>query len=68
MLKVVYSGIQKFRKNATCINQSSKGISGSVCSFISNFLTQIVKKSSQKLILGDNFISKNSDDFYVLQL
>ena len=49
-------------------NQSSKGISGSVCEFISNFLTRIVKKSSQKLILGDNFINKNMDDFYVLQL
>ena len=43
-------------------------ISGSVCEFISNFFTRIVKKRDQKLILGDNFIDKNSDDFYVLQL
>ena len=49
-------------------HQSSRGISGSVCEFISNFLRRIVKKMGQKLILGDNFINKNSDDFYVLQL
>ena len=48
-------------------NQSSKGISGSVCEFISNFLRRILKKRGQKLSLGDNFINKNSDDFYVLQ-
>ena len=27
------------------------------------FFKQIVKKRAQKLILGDNFINKNSDDF-----
>ena len=64
--------ISKFRqinwKFVFSWNQSRKGISGSVCEFISNFLRQIVKKRGQKLILGDNFIDKNSDDFYVLQL
>ena len=54
--------------NIRSLNQSSKGISGSVCEFISNFLTRIVKNMGHKLILGDNFINKNSDDFYVLQL
>ena len=33
-----------------------------------DFWKRIVKKRSQKLILGHNFINKNSDDFYVLQL
>ena len=36
--------------------------------FLANFFKRIVKKGGQKLILGDNFINKNSDDFYVLQL
>ena len=49
-------------------DQSSKGISGSVSEFIANFLDRIVTKRGQKLILEYNFINKNSDDFYVLQL
>ena len=49
-------------------DQSSKGISGSVSEFIANFFVRIVEKGDQKLILGYNFINKNSDDFYVLQL
>ena len=48
--------------------QSIKKISGSVAEIISHFLTQNLKKWGQKLILGNNFINKNSDDFYVLQL
>ena len=48
------------------INQSIKKISGSVCEFISHFLTRNLKKWGQKLILGNDFINKNSDDFYVL--
>ena len=48
--------------------QSIKKISGSVCEIISAFLTRNLKKWGQKLILGNNFINKNSDDFYVLQL
>ena len=36
--------------------------------FLANFSKEIVKKGGQKLILGDNFINKNNDDFYVLQL
>ena len=50
------------------LNQSIKMISGSVCEFISHFSTRNLKKWGQKLILGNNFINKNSDDFYVLQL
>ena len=37
-----------------------------ISEFLANFLRQIVKKTGQKLILGFNFINKNSDDFYVL--
>ena len=48
--------------------QSIKKISGSVAEFISHFLTRNLKKWGQKLISGNNFINKNSDDFYVLQL
>ena len=36
--------------------------------FLANFFKLIVQKGGQKLILVDNFISKNNDDFYVLQL
>ena len=43
-------------------------ISGSVAEIISHFLTRNLKKWGQKLILGNNFINKNSDDFYVLQI
>ena len=39
-----------------------------VCDFMTNFFEQIVKKRDQKLIVWYNFINKNSDDFYVLQL
>ena len=39
-----------------------------ISKFMANFFKRIVKKRGQKLILGDNFINKNSDDFYVLQL
>ena len=48
--------------------QSIKKISGSVAEFISHLLTRNLKKWGQKLISGNNFINKNSDDFYVLQL
>ena len=37
-----------------------------IAKFLANFLRRIVKKTAQKLILGFNFINKNSDDFYVL--
>ena len=36
--------------------------------FLANFFKQIVKKMDQKLILGGNFISKISEDFYALLL
>ena len=36
--------------------------------FLANFFKQIVKKGGQKFILGDSFINKNNDDFYVVQL
>ena len=39
-----------------------------IAEFLANFLRRIVKKTGQKLILGFNFINKNSEDFYVLQL
>ena len=48
--------------------QSIKKISGSVAEFISHFLTRNLKKWDQKSILGNNFINKNSDNFYVLKL
>ena len=57
-----------YKSRKSWFDQSSKGISDSVCKSISNFLRRIVKKSGQKLILGDNFINKNKNDFYVLQL
>ena len=39
-----------------------------ISKFMANFFKQIVEKRDQKLILGDNFINKISDDFYVLPL
>ena len=39
-----------------------------IAEFLANFLRRIVKKTGQKLILENNFIKKNNDDFYVLQL
>ena len=42
--------------------------SADIAEFLANFLRRIVKKRDQKLILENNFINKNSDDFYVLQL
>ena len=42
--------------------------SADIAKFLANFLRRIVKKRDQKLILENNFINKNSDDFYVLQL
>ena len=36
--------------------------------FRASFWKQFVLKRNQKLILVDNFINKNSDDLYVLQL
>ena len=58
--------ILNFVKNWS--NQSSKVISSSVWKFIANFFKRIVTKRGQKLILGDNFINKNSDDVYVLHV
>ena len=55
-------------KILSSLYQSIKKISGSVAEIISHFLTQNLKKWGQKLILGNNFINKNSDDFYILQL
>ena len=56
---------EKYKHKA---NQSIKKISGSVCEIISAFLTRNLKKWGLKLISGNNFINKNSDNFYVLQL
>ena len=47
-------------------NHSDLQYSEDIAEFLANFLTRIVKKTGQKLILGFNFINKNSDDFYVL--
>ena len=55
-------------KILSSLYQSIKKISGSVAEFISHFMTRNLKKRGQKLILGNNFINKNSDDFYVVQL
>ena len=47
-------------------NHSDLQYSEDIAEFLANFLRRIVKKTGQKLILGFNFINKNSDDFYVL--
>ena len=48
-------------------NHSDLQDSADIAKFLANFLTQIVKKRDQKLILENSFINKNGDDFCVLQ-
>ena len=50
------------------LDHSDLQYSEDIAEFLANFLTRIVKKTGQKLILENNFIKKNNDNFYVLQL
>ena len=60
--------ITGFIKQSLGPNHSDLQYSADIAEFLANFLRRIVKKMGQKLILGHNFISIMSDDFYVLQL
>ena len=59
--------VQPF-KSILAFEHSDLQDSADIAEFLANFLRRIVKKRDQKLILENNFINKNSDDFYVLQL
>ena len=50
-----------------CSNHSDLQYSEDISKFMAIFFKRIVKKRGQKLILGDNFVNKISDDFYILQ-
>ena len=54
----------KYVVYAQCFTEYSDDVS----EFMANFFERIVKKRGQKLTLWKNFINKNIDDFYVLQL
>ena len=38
------------------------------CNYLDNFFEQIAKNGGQKSFLGENYINKNGDDSFMLQL
>ena len=62
----IFLKFPRFETGIKSYQHSDLQYSEDIAEFLANFLRRIVKKTGQKLILGFNFINKNSDDFYVL--